>query len=124
MVCSRRPHRLRRSILRWIGFLLSALLVIGLLARGHALQSVGFPFGCEHPAEASAQSHGSLDDQDCPADCHRCACGQIPMMLPAWAPLPHVLLEPLELDVRIPAGTPGRPPHHRLDRPPRHPLAC
>jgi hypothetical protein len=123
MVRSRRPNRLRLSLLRWIRLALSALLLMGLLARGHAFQSVGLPFGCEHPAEASTQSHGSLDDQDCPPDCQRCACGQIPMTLPTGEALPYVLLEPYELDDVSPAEAPGRSLHDRLDRPPRHPPA-
>jgi hypothetical protein len=121
MVRSRRPHRLYRSILRWISVALSALLVIGLLARGHALQAAGLPFGCEHPGEASAQSqtHGSADDKDCPPDCHRCACGQIAMTLSASESLPYVLLQPYELDDLKPAETPGHSIYQRLDRPPR-----
>lgn len=100
---------------------MSALLVIGLLARGHAFQSIGVPFGCEHPAETvtERQTHGSLDDQDCPPDCQRCSCGQIPMMLTARASLPYALLEPYEIAVVVPPTSSGYSLHTRLERPPR-----
>jgi len=103
--------------------LLSALLVIGMLARGHTFQALGVPFGCAHAGEVelseASQSDGSHDDHGCPPDCHRCACGQIPMMLPAGAELRYLLLPPFLIEIPAPADGPGHLIHQRLDRPPR-----
>lgn len=105
------------------------LLVLGVLARGHVFQSLGIPFGCEHPAAEVVSGpqdddHGTSNDTDCPPDCHRCPCGQIPVMPPALdLPLPYVQIEPYELDYPSPPDTPGQSLPQRLDRPPRRELA-
>lgn len=102
------------------------LLVVGLLARGHLFQSLGFAFGCEHPGEdASSQlnDHGSNDDEGCPPNCHHCPCGQIPMVPPSVEPLARLLLDLRELDDVTPPEEPGQLVLHRLDRPPRRPRA-
>jgi hypothetical protein len=107
----------------------SLLLVAGLLGRGHTLQALGVPLACEHPAQSSAQGedqHGAMEKsagENCPSDCHDCACGQIPMMLPACDAVLYAVLAPYELDEWTPLASPGLSLRHRLDRPPRHPGA-
>jgi hypothetical protein len=107
---------------------LSVLLMIGLLARGHLLQSLGIAFACEHPgADPSAQEeepHGETGDSECPQDCHDCPCGQIPMVPPSLPTLlPYVDLEPYLLEDATPTSEPGQALPHRLERPPRRPLS-
>jgi hypothetical protein len=99
------------------------VLVVGLLARGHVFQSLGFTFVCEHPGEsASVESddHGSTEKDGCPVDCHRCPCGQMPIVPPAVDLLTRVLLDLRELLELTPPEEPGQMLPHRLDRPPRH----
>jgi hypothetical protein len=108
---------------------LSVLLMIGLLARGHLLQSLGIAFACEHPgADPSAQEVDPHDagtgDSECPQDCHDCPCGQIPMVPPSLPTLvPYVELEPYLIEDATPASEPKQAPPHRLERPPRRTLS-
>lgn len=107
---------------------LSVLLMIGILARGHLLQSLGIAFACEHPgADPSAQEkdpHGDKGDSECPQDCHQCPCGQIPMVPPSLPTLlPYVELEPYLLEAPTPTSEPAQALPQRLERPPRRSLA-
>jgi hypothetical protein len=121
-----RHCRALSSIRRWLAVALATLLVIGVLARGHVFQSLGIPFGCEHPAAEALEQQDdhseSTDDTDCPRDCHRCPCGQIPMVPPTLDALLYEPLAPYELEDSTPPDTPGQSLPCRLDRPPRRPL--
>jgi hypothetical protein len=121
-----RPRRslARPLILRWIFRAFSMVLVVGLLARGHVFQSLGFSFVCEHPGESStlereSDDHGSSQEDGCPINCHGCPCGQMPMVPPAVDLLTRVLLDLRELLELTPPEEPGQMLPNRLDRPPR-----
>lgn len=131
---ARRPHRTQSAILRWIGAVLPVLLVVGLLARGHALQALGVAVACEHPMLASPSADEALHDdgaqdsddgaqdgphRDCPPNCDDCACGRIPMTLPLGEVLPYLLVEAYEIAAATPPERPGRSPTYRVERPPR-----
>jgi hypothetical protein len=121
MVSYRRSTRSAGPLVRWIGFALALVLIVGISARGHVYQSFGLAFGCEHPAEVADEhgDHGSADDSDCPPNCHRCPCGQMPMTSPTPEMMPFAWLELHELPELTPPASGGRATPHRLDRPPR-----
>lgn len=110
----------------WVALLLSIALAFAMLGRGHVLQALGLAVACEHPGSVAAapEAHASDDGDsappdDCPHDCARCPCGQIPAVLP---PEPAADLALFELD-EVPASPPrsraGSIEPHRLERPPR-----
>ncbi|WP_437959589.1 hypothetical protein WME76_07965 [Sorangium sp. So ce119] len=128
MLRVRHAHRRRGPLLRWLGAVVSVLLVIGLLGQGHTFQTLGIAVACTHPAAtALADAHDDGDGgshSDCPPDCHDCACGHVPMTLPlVEPPALCVLLAAFELDELAPPETPGRAALGRLERPPRQPRA-
>lgn len=120
------------SALRWRTLLLSALLVLGLLGRGHALQLVGVNLECAHPLagtgaeqgcaaeEAERENrHANPDHPHCPPNCHQCPCGQLPVVTAVPAALPRLALSVLLLVFVAPLEAPGFEREHRLYRPPR-----
>ncbi|WP_437877963.1 hypothetical protein [Sorangium sp. So ce513] len=130
MVRVRHAQRRRGQLLRWLGAALSVLLVIGLLGQGHTFQTLGIEIACTHPAAPDAMDaddDGGGEDgphNDCPPDCHSCACGHVPMTLPLVdPPLLSALLAAFELEDLAPLEMPGRAALDRLERPPRQPRA-
>lgn len=98
-------------------------MIVGLLARGHVFQALGVTFVCEHPGESSSvdrDDHDSSDNDGCPVNCHRCPCGQMPVVPPSVDLLTRVLRDLRELAETTPPEQPGQMLSHRLDRPPRH----
>jgi hypothetical protein len=113
--------------MRWLSILLPLALIFSTLGRGHVFQMMGLAIACEHPDAAQVEptsKHapaGAADMHDhCPPDCHRCPCGQIPVMPPAQAPFIAAVIEFLELPGWLLSEKPGQSHAHRLDRPPRH----
>jgi hypothetical protein len=110
---------------RWLALLLPFALVFGVLARGHTLQSLGFEIHCDDAPGARIEAVDGCDElglgghDDCPSDCSKCPCGQIPS-LPispfAWDILPPTAGELLPF---VEASAACGPPSLRLDRPPR-----
>lgn len=120
------------AALRWRALLLSALLVVGLLGRGHALQLVGVNLGCAHPLAGTGEAvgcaaegeerddeHADPDHQHCPPNCHQCPCGQLPVVTAVPAALPRLALPVSIVVFTVPAEAPGFEREHRLYRPPR-----
>jgi hypothetical protein len=112
--------RLRRAL----ALLVPLALVFTLFGRGHVFQSAGWlPCPDDSPAVHAQHQHDDGDcnqtHHDCPPDCHRCPCGQIPMVPIAPAPPLHAALDVIELSLWSPPSTRGEAHPQRLDRPPR-----
>jgi hypothetical protein len=108
-----------------VALLLPLALMIGLIGRGHVFQAMGWLPCAEAPSSAEiehAHDDGESDDthDDCPANCHRCPCGQIPMVQPA-IPVPSLCsaFNITELALWMPPAVRGDAHPQRLDRPPR-----
>jgi hypothetical protein len=124
-------HRRRRTLVSrrrgWAVLLLHAALLVALLARGHVLQTFGIALACEHDephaASVSSDADSNGDDSsshsDCPPNCSRCPCGQIPLVMPDPAPSPMGALVSRDLTPDGPREAPGRSFRFRVDRPPR-----
>lgn len=120
------PRPSRPAPRRWQALLLPLALVLSLLGRGHVFQMMGW-LPCWEEAAAAQVPHEPDDagdrgnaHEDCPASCHQCPCGQIPMVSPDVAVLRvEVVLELTELDFWTPPTVCGEAHAHRVDRPPR-----
>ncbi|MCC6552483.1 MAG: hypothetical protein IT372_05595 [Polyangiaceae bacterium] len=125
----RRPSARRTRIAPrlWSAWLLPLALVLTLLGRGHVYQAMGW-LPCwddTADAEARAEPHDGQGDvghahEDCPAGCHQCPCGQIPMVPPSVSvPEVEAVLALTELEEWTPPPACGEAHPHRVDRPPR-----
>jgi len=119
----RRPGP-RKALARRALIVLALAMSLVLVGRAHVFQAIGIHIACAHPGatqQVDNDSHDGSDggDHGCPASCHRCACGQMPLVPPAEAVQPVRVLCFLELPTPTVRHLSSDGERHRIDRPPR-----